>query len=235
MMEMTAACKHLALCATVLGFLVADESGRANLVVNGSFENTQNTFVASGLGANQDTMPLTLGSTAIPGWTVTTAALAWIGPSNPFGLSAAEGSYFLDLSGYHDNQPYGGVAASTAFATTIGQQYQVTFDLGSDKNYNTASPQVDLAVNGGPAQVFVASPIGNAVNRWEIFSYVFTATTASTTLSFAGAGPDNQKYIGLDNVSVVPVPEPATAIAGLLLLLPFGVSTLRILRRNRAA
>jgi hypothetical protein len=31
------------------------------------------------------------------------------------------------------------------------------------------------------------------------------------------------------------VPEPTTLIAGALLLLPFGASTLRILRRNRVA
>ena len=34
---------------------------------------------------------------------------------------------------------------------------------------------------------------------------------------------------------VVPVPEPTTVIAGALLLLPFGASTLRILRKNRVA
>jgi hypothetical protein len=34
---------------------------------------------------------------------------------------------------------------------------------------------------------------------------------------------------------VSPVPEPATVIAGALLLLPLGASTLRILRRNRTA
>ena len=33
----------------------------------------------------------------------------------------------------------------------------------------------------------------------------------------------------------IPVPEPTTMIAGALLLLPFGVSTLRILRKKRAA
>jgi hypothetical protein len=31
------------------------------------------------------------------------------------------------------------------------------------------------------------------------------------------------------------VPEPTTMIAGALLLLPFGASTIRILRRNRTA
>jgi hypothetical protein len=34
---------------------------------------------------------------------------------------------------------------------------------------------------------------------------------------------------------LAPVPEPTTMIAGALLLLPFGASTLRILRRNRTA
>ena len=34
---------------------------------------------------------------------------------------------------------------------------------------------------------------------------------------------------------VVPVPETTTVIAGMLLLLPLGASTLRILRQNRVA
>jgi hypothetical protein len=34
---------------------------------------------------------------------------------------------------------------------------------------------------------------------------------------------------------LAPVPEPTTLISGALMLLPFGASTLRILRRNRAA
>ncbi len=39
------------------------------------------------------------------------------------------------------------------------------------------------------------------------------------------------------NVQVfgAPVPEPTTMIAGALLLLPFGVSTLRVLRKSRKA
>jgi hypothetical protein len=35
--------------------------------------------------------------------------------------------------------------------------------------------------------------------------------------------------------NVTPVPEPTTMIAGALLLLPFGASTLRVLRKNRTA
>ena len=36
----------------------------------------------------------------------------------------------------------------------------------------------------------------------------------------------------LDDISVTAVPEPTTCIAGALLLLPFGASTLRSLRRK---
>jgi hypothetical protein len=35
------------------------------------------------------------------------------------------------------------------------------------------------------------------------------------------------------NFQFTPVPEPTTMIAGALLLLPFGASTLRMLRKNR--
>jgi hypothetical protein len=48
----------------------------------------------------------------------------------------------------------------------------------------------------------------------------------------------NQPQLYLDptvQFTSIPVPEPTTMIAGALLLLPFGASTLRILRKNRAA
>jgi hypothetical protein len=39
----------------------------------------------------------------------------------------------------------------------------------------------------------------------------------------------------IDSITISSVPEPTTMIAGALLLLPFGASTIRILRRNRMA
>jgi hypothetical protein len=213
----------------VFGALFLPFAASANLIVNGSFES--GSFVDN---TTQDTMNLTPGSTAITGWTVTTAALAWIGPSNPFGLSASDGSYFLDLTGYHDNEPYGGVAASTAVSTVIGQQYLLKFDLGSDQGYDTQSPSVQVNLNGNAAGTFTAGPIAGANNRWETFNFGFTALTTSTVIEFDGVGADNQKYIGLDNVDMTAVPEPTTIIAGALLLLPFGASTLRMMRKHRA-
>jgi len=53
-----------------------------------------------------------------------------------------------------------------------------------------------------------------AINMWD-------ANGSSTA-------PNKQPMLGI-------VPEPSTVIAGALLLLPFGVSTLRILRKNKTA
>lgn len=52
--------------------------------------------------------------------------------------------------------------------------------------------------------------------------------------TIAGTGPGSggsQEFFLLGT----PVPEPATMVAGALLLLPFGVSTLRMFRKSRTA
>jgi hypothetical protein len=59
----------------------------------------------------------------------------------------------------------------------------------------------------------------------------------STSLVY---GNDVPAWVVLGDVSVVevagsPVPEPATVITGALLLLPFGASKVRILRKTRTA
>jgi hypothetical protein len=41
--------------------------------------------------------------------------------------------------------------------------------------------------------------------------------------------------VDINSITVSAVPEPTTMVAGALLLLPFGASALRILRKKRAA
>jgi Domain of unknown function (DUF4114) len=82
---------------------------------------------------------------------------------------------------------------------------------------------------------------------FAVTGYLATAGVASTYTAFTD-GPHyviafedsaNGDYDYNDLVvevsGVAPVPEPTTVIAGALLLLPFGASTLRILRKNRVA
>ena len=101
---------------------------------------------------------------------------------------------------------------------TSGQTFTVAHDDG-----------LTLSINGSSV-IDVPGPTSPTVTT-------VTYTGPSGTFGF------NLLYAEVDGAPAVlnvdlpfqPVPEPTTVIAGALLLLPFGVSTFRILRRNRMA
>ena len=199
--------KAFALCGT---FLVAS-AAHANLLTNGSFE--LGAFVNQG----NDTMSLAAGSTVITGWTVVTDTTAWIGATNPFGLSASDGSFFLDLTNYQAGAPFAGMAQT--IATVVGATYSLSFDLGGSNLWGR--PDSLTASAAGTSQTFV-TPTTGTNNDWYHETMQFVATSTSTTILLQGASGNN--YIGLDNASVefisAPgVPEPGTwalALAGLV-------------------
>jgi hypothetical protein len=200
--------------------LLAAGSGHANLLANGSFET--GAFVNQG----NDTMSLNPGSSVIAGWTVVTDTTAWIGPTNPFGLSASDASFFLDLTNYQAGPPFAGV--SQAIATMPGALYSLSFDLGSSTFWGR--PDGITASAAGTSKTFTAPATGTN-NDWERVSMDFTALSGATTVLLQGASGLN--YIGLDNVSVdlvsAPVPEP-----GSWALMLAGLSTLgAVCRRGR--
>lgn len=191
-----------------------------NLLINGSFESGN--FVP----VTDDTMPLAVGATDITGWTIQNAALAWIGPANPFSLTASDGGHFLDLSGYHDNAPYAGVQQTVS--TTIGAQYRLSFDIGTDPIYDSAAVSVNVTGIGSPT-LFTSDPLNP--NQWEPFIFDFIATSASTTIELDGYATTSEKYIGLDNVALLAIPEPST----LTLVFGPGLLVFAALRRLRKA
>ena len=195
----------------------------ANLLQNGSFE------IGNFVPPSHDSMLLWPSATDITGWTVINGGLAWDGALNPYGLSASDGSFFLDLTGDHDNVPYGGVEQT--IATTVGVQYQISLDLGTDPTYDSSVP-VSIIVNAGSATTtFTSTP--TVPNKWDFFSFDFTATSSITTISLIGDLSQPEEYIGLDNVTVeiVSVPEPST----LALFSGSGLLALVGWRRSRKA
>jgi hypothetical protein len=150
-------------------------------------------------------------------------------------LSGGNPATAIDQAAYI-YQTYGNLltagSASQAAAVQLAV-WKVLYDNG-DANYD----------NFG-AGVFTVKP----TNAGD--STVLTAITDAKTYVDAAVA-QNQQYVGYllqptDSngnpttdvqemlYNITPVPEPTTIIAGALLLLPFGFSTLRIVRRNRAA
>lgn len=100
----------------------------------------------------------------------------------------------------------------------------VTF-LGTDQYGNNTSQNLAINWNGqNPYQFSTAD--GELITR----IILSVPTTPSTTPLLA-----DMKQMSVDMVPVGAVPEPSTVIAGAFLLLPFGVSALRILRKKQLA
>jgi hypothetical protein len=209
-------------CAAIAaGSALASPAQAANLLGNGSFE-TGN--YVNGGGGYED---LTPGSTAITDWSIVgSGTLAWIGPGYAGGLSPEDGSYFLDLTGTTDAPPYTGVTQT--ITTTPGQTYDLSFYLGSSSIYGV--PDSIQASAGGKTETFQSTLSG--ANNWQLESMSFVATSNNTLVSLLGETANNE-YIGLDNVSVAAVPEPATWTMTLFGLFSAG-ALLRMARRKKA-
>jgi len=190
--------------------LLSSPAAHAQLITNGSFEagNFTGTNPQSAAGSTQ----LFTGATNITGWTVVNAELAWLQNSNPYGIVASDGVRTLDLTGYHDASPYGGV--SQTIATTAGSIYNLSFDIGA---YAGSSAGVTASA-GALSQNFIFSALGGGASyQYGTQSLNFTAGAGTTTLiTLTGSSTSHGDNIGLDNVKVTLVsgsagaPEPGT-------------------------
>lgn len=225
---------------------------RADLIVNGDFETPS---VKAGkysiYGANKS-----IGAWKVLGKDVLLHSTTYKEKGITF--NSHSGNNALDITGNGNTGSGDGVTQSVA--TTVGTQYLLSFyvgrgDAGKDKTSGPvyANPAtVDLSINGGSRLSFTNSDVtANAVN-WKEFSYLFTATSLSTTISFLNGTPPNSNkkgtvnqgsnYAGLDDVSLaavpgltttVPVPEPSTIVTVALVGLSLGVT--RVARRRRVS
>lgn len=216
--------RRLALFVAVVMLVAGSAYSRADFV-NGSFEAGNYTF--NGQGA----VSLQPGSTDITGWRTFGAELAVIKNANSFGLTTPYGDIFLDLTGYHDSAPYGGV--SQLVATVIGQTYDVSLYLGVNNSLGEAIGPVSVQVTAGSSSgLLTANPPGAGM-IWTQKTFSFVADSTATLVQIQGSSTAGGRFIGLDNVSINAraVPEPASVT-----LLGIGaVAVLGPARRRRAA
>src|ERR1035441_4144653 len=113
---------------------------------------------------------------------------------------------------------------SQTVSTVPGATYSVSFILAA---WNGSSSSMNVTIDS------VTHNYTSSSQTYAPYSFSFVADNSSSTLKFENAGVYAVSFPQIDGVSMVP--EPTTMIAGALLLLPFGASTLRILRKHRTA
>lgn len=178
------------------------------LVANGSFEDTQGTFVRNGDGL----MALNArdNAAAIPGWTVEAGEVAWASNQNRFGLTSPDGEHFLDVTGYFGPN----AILSQTLSTEPGRPYRLKLRLGSNATYPGAGGTKAVAVCvGDSAALFSFTPDNQDGDAWREFTHRFVANAAQTLLRI-DATVGKGIYIGLDAVSVTIDSTPNSADDG---------------------
>jgi lysophospholipase L1-like esterase len=134
------------------------------------------------------------------------------------------------VTGYNSAQtPNNGVISQT-IATTTGQTYRLTLDVGALSFNGNTSPQVmRIAANGVGSllnRTATVNGVGNGFARWVPQVFSFTADGPSTTLVFSDISTTTANIdLLIDNVRVIPAPAgPNTA--------PVAVADSYVINRN---
>lgn len=195
----------------------------AQVVVNGSFEAV---VLSSPF--------FTTSPSDVPGWTKTGA----LGDAQLFAVGYADGGGSVTIAGQGNQFAVlgggaGGGALSawkqTVTGLTPGVSYTLDFKLASEINFAQDATVSFLTGSTTAGQNFTTAPASvNYWHDWEQKTLTFVASGTSATIQWAYSGPFD---LGLDDIVITAIPEPAT---GLLLALSLALSGLTA-RRGRFA
>jgi choice-of-anchor C domain-containing protein len=228
--------KRLTLLVSVvaLALLASGASAKANLVVNGNFDDTavgaNGGFITGSYAWETISAPGNVG-----GWNVTAGSVDLIAT---YWQSPPGGGNSLDMAGVSS-----GTINQTISGLVVGQEYELTFAMSGNPDGPPTVKQLGVGLTIGGASPYAFSYTLGPNNSRQNMLYqseteFFTATRTSELLQFQ----DQSSYNGstaygavIGNISLAAVPEPSTMIAGALALLPFGVTALRNLRKRQLA
>jgi hypothetical protein len=147
-------------------------------------------------------------------WGINNAAYLW----NKYGMDIVNNVGNVGVQNQRAAALQFAVWAALYDSTGYGQ-------LGAPNNWLAPTAQMDATT-----KTWYDAYVGGLTSS-GLTGPVFTGNILESTIALTGPNSGGSQEFFLLGT---PVPEPTTVIAGVLLLLPFGVSTIRILRRGRA-
>jgi autotransporter-associated beta strand protein len=198
-----------AIALAVLATLLSPNVGRANILLNGSFESpvvTPGTFLNISPG----------GEPAGFDWKVATGNIDLSGP-NPFIVYPAyDGNQAVDLNGFVRGSLY------QDFPTVLGQHYSLNFAYADNPLEGGVKSAGVTVTDLLSSATLLATSVSHSTSTnsppngdWIVYSGTFTATGTSTRLLFASTSASNSPSGGiiLDDVELVAL-QPATYRTG---------------------
>jgi len=194
---------------TLVFALLSAEAAAQNILTNGSFE------LPGDAGTTDAYARYYGGTNAISGWLTTLNGVEYYDPSrSDFGTAhtffgvAQDGAYIVDLAPVADSG--GGIQQS--FPTTVGQEYEVSFFMGTVASCGRDGTAFLQASAAGVTNSFGVTNRGSFI-QWFPKSFAFTAAAASTTLAFNSTDNPELHFPLIHNVSVVPLRTNAVRLA----------------------
>jgi hypothetical protein len=233
--------KHLqqmaAFCAVVASLCCLAATSQATLITtlyntgvnasgsplpDGTTPDPNYSLVSVPSGSSATLVRTSAGGFPIGPWIADDSLSAWIKPSN--------GTANLDTD------PVGNYTFQTTFNLT-GFDPSSASILGQ---WATDNEGISIVLNGITI-VNGAAALAANLSNWTPFTISSGFVSGVNVLDFTISNLDNGGYGNPTGLrvemtgSATPVPEPTTMVAGALLLLPFGASTLRMFRKSRTA
>jgi choice-of-anchor C domain-containing protein len=149
-----------------------------NVISNGSFENN--------VIGNVNYVVLNAGSTALPGWTITSGIKVL---KNSY-KAAQNGVQSIDLNGLGAGALYQDVP------TVVGGGYTVSFYVSNSPACATVSRSA--TIDYGPS----SASFSNASASWSLRSYVFNATSTTSRITLTSTSGGVGCGLAIDNLQV---------------------------------
>ena len=205
-------CKKIvatALCTMAFGVIILISPARANLIINGSFEEPDITTGTFGIFMN------------ISGWNTT------FGPGIEIQDNVAGSPFSGNQHVELDSNTNSGM--SQIISTNSGQSYYLQFAYSPRPGVSAESNTIEVLFNGTLLTTLAQSGINLLDTSWTVFNFDVIALGTSSTLEFRAAGTGESLGGYLDDVQLSQVAEPRALI---LLGLGLAISG-RWLRREK--